>query len=726
MTLRSHPAVPCLLAALFGVGVCLQIYGMDFITGASAFWQAPHADQLQALTGWYGYRFDAWRFPLFEVKTLRYPQGANIIFTDSIPLLALLFKPLAPLLPERFHYFGWWMALCFVLQPVAAVCAFWAWGVRSKLALAAAAVFVLSTPAWLVRHNHLALCGHFLVLFAIALYASTQRTKQLRRVAAAWVALVAAATLVHLYLLAMVFALMVAAAAQRAWTHRKEGARVCGGPLVIPMVALLAVLGIALLGGHLRGEAVQDASRGFGTYSMNLLHPFYPQGALQLPGPLPVLDATGRQYEGFNYLGAGGLLLLPLALLVAPRALFAATRKHAFLLATLFLLTMFALSNRVYVGEKAVLKYRVPRIIDKPVELFRSSGRFFWPVGYVLVLGSLALLAREGERRRWIAGVLVIAPLLQWVDAAPSRAFPRDDTHRPEAPLLPPTIWEPLLREHRLLRTFPGFFCGPGENHRLSQEFQLLAARLRVPVTTVFMARQVDDCTAERDLVDNLQPEERELVVYLSPFQLEHTQGSFPDPSACRATPVGFACSRRFFEPGFDRRLLPEPYFAEAVVPTLRLTPVKLGQSILFRAGEPGSGMLYSGWYQPEGDGVWMRGAQGQVRLLLGAEFPRDLPLRLRFRAATFLSPKHPARTLRVYANGDRLAELPLETWQVQQRVVTLPPALAAREQPLRLEFGISPVTSPRADGVSDDSRQLGIRLEELVIDAPAGSRAVP
>jgi hypothetical protein len=406
-----------------------------------------------------------------------------------------------------------------------------------------------------------------------------------------------------------------------------------------------------------------------------------------------------------------------------PKTLLSAASRHWILLGVLFLLTMFALSNRVYFGETAVLKYRVPYRLDKPVELFRSSGRFFWPVGYVLLLGGIGLLARESERRRWVAAVLVLVPLLQWVDSGPARDFPRRDTHLIQEPLLPPAIWDPVIREHTLVRTFPGFFCGPAENHRLSQEFQLLAARARVPVTTVFMARQVDDCEAERALVDTLQPGEQELVVYLPPFHREHVRLSFPNSAACRDFSAGIACSLRFLEQGLLSSVEPEnaqSYFGEQVTPLPRLTPVALGSALRFQEGSAGAAMLYTGWYSPEPEGTWMRGGAAQLWVLLGEKPAADQPLRLRFRAKAYLSARHPQKRLEVFANGERLGELLLDTWESVERELPIPAEVARRDGPFRIQFVISPVSSPLADGVSQDPRELGIQLQQLILDAPS------
>lgn len=715
MTFRVHPIAIYLLAAALGLMACLNIYDLPFLEGNSPFWQAPHADQMQALTGWYGFAHDSWRFPFFEVKTLRYPLGANIIFTDSIPLLALLMKPFVPILPTDFHYFGWWFALCFILQSVAAVAVLRAWGVRDWLALAAGAIFALSTPAWLIRHHHIALCGHFVVLFALALYARTQHAKSPRQIVAAWVVLLVASTLIHIYLLAMVMALLVAAVLQRAWNLRKQLRSEWPLLLAIPAIAVGSVLGVAFLSGHFRGEAVQDASRGYGIYSMNLLQPWYPQGLLQLPMSLPTLDATGGQYEGFNYLGAGAILLILVALAATRDQWKSALRRHAFLLLTLALLTLFALSNRVYWGDTAVLKYRVPHVIDKPVEIFRSSGRFFWPVGYVLVLGSIVLLARERRHRRWFAAILVAAPLLQWIDDAPARDFPYKDTRQVEPALLPAAVWRPLIAQHSLVRTFPSFFCGPAENYRPSQELQLLSARSGIPITTIFMARQVEDCVAESELMDTLNPGQHELVVYLQPLEWKDARQSFPDPDACRSFPLGFLCSQRFLEPSYAASLgaiSPEGYFADLGVAAVSPPSIEPGSATVVTEDGKTPAMFDRGWYPLEADGAWMRGGLAQLRFRLGAA--QQGALEFHFRAKAHLSPRHPQRSLTVSANGVRLRTIPIDTWEPRDRAVTIPAEQLSAGGILRIEFAIDPVTSPAADGVSDDSRELGIQLQRV------------
>ena len=53
------------------------------------------------------------------------------------------------------------------------------------------------------------------------------------------------------------------------------------------------------------------ADIGWGHYSMNLLSPIWPAHSGLFGPNRPDMDATGGQYEGFNYLGAGGWLHQP-------------------------------------------------------------------------------------------------------------------------------------------------------------------------------------------------------------------------------------------------------------------------------------------------------------------------------------------------------------------------------------------------------------------------------
>ena len=57
-----------------------------------------------------------WHFPVGLIDTLSYPTSVSVIYTDSIPLVALIFKLFRNILPLRFQYFGMFGLFSFMLM----------------------------------------------------------------------------------------------------------------------------------------------------------------------------------------------------------------------------------------------------------------------------------------------------------------------------------------------------------------------------------------------------------------------------------------------------------------------------------------------------------------------------------------------------------------------------------------------------------------------------------
>ena len=53
---------------------------------------------------------------LWEASNYGDVIGNSIVYSDSIPLFALIFKLINFALPEKFQYFSLWFMVCFFLQ----------------------------------------------------------------------------------------------------------------------------------------------------------------------------------------------------------------------------------------------------------------------------------------------------------------------------------------------------------------------------------------------------------------------------------------------------------------------------------------------------------------------------------------------------------------------------------------------------------------------------------
>ena len=194
----------------FGFALALSIFPLSFLFPSAPFASPPQGDAAQhSVTQAYFIR-DIWRWPPLVAGNLNTPDGLHIAFGDGIPLLALILKVLAPLLPPGFHGVGLWYGIAFALQPVAAVWALRGTGERRVLPAVAVALLAASMPAWLARYGHAALTGHFLVLVGLSFYLRLVRRPDAAGLWAAAVVVQVATLLVHPYLAVMTLALLAA------------------------------------------------------------------------------------------------------------------------------------------------------------------------------------------------------------------------------------------------------------------------------------------------------------------------------------------------------------------------------------------------------------------------------------------------------------------------------------------------------------------------------------
>lgn len=102
-----------LTGCLMGAVLFIVLYGTKILNFTYVDWiYVQQADIFQHQIGFEFIRNDIWRFPLGSYMNYAYPFGTSVVYTDSIPLFAIIFKLFAFLLPQSFQYFGLWGILC--------------------------------------------------------------------------------------------------------------------------------------------------------------------------------------------------------------------------------------------------------------------------------------------------------------------------------------------------------------------------------------------------------------------------------------------------------------------------------------------------------------------------------------------------------------------------------------------------------------------------------------
>ena len=323
------------------------------------------------------YRMDEWRWPIFTHMNLAYPYGISVHGTDGSPLLSVIFKAFHTFfgMDADVQFVGWWTLICYVLQAVVSVLIF-RHAFQNKFCVFIGSLFFVSAPIMMMRvFVHINLMPHFILLFAILMCLRNKLGL------AEWIWMGVLMTLGILtcpYFLPMISGFFAVLMIQKGWVEK-----------TVSWVSLIK--GIAFLTAvfffwwYMLGMASTEqnlASGGWRTLGLNLTALFNPiWSKSQVFNTLtPKADFDADDYFGF------GLLVLLVALFADVKDLFRRDnlKKHAALALLLVGFVLFALTPQIKAGTVIILDYKPGDTINWLGSVFRYSGRFFWPVWYLL------------------------------------------------------------------------------------------------------------------------------------------------------------------------------------------------------------------------------------------------------------------------------------------------------------------------------------------------------
>jgi hypothetical protein len=140
-----------------------------------------------------------------------------------------------------------------------------------------------------------------------------------------------------------------------------------------------------------------------------------------------------------------------------------------------------------------------------------------------------------------------------------------------------------------------------------------------------------------------------------------------------------------------------------------------VGTPIQFNAGGNSERYRVSGWSKTEKEYTWSEGKSAQLGLPIPSS-PGALTLLAKM-GALVSRPTVPYQKVEVFANGQKIAD-----WEVADTVdfsALIPAKVTKNESILNIEFRVPNATSPKALGLGDDGRVLGIRVYSLELKRP-------
>ena len=456
--------------AIYGVRVLNPTYTDWMISGGSISqvhldlnndWRPYAGDLPQHYLGWKAYRASAWHFPIGMIDNLAGPELISVVFTDSIPALAVFFKILSPILPDSFQYFGLWGLLCFILQGVLAARIIRKYTDNPAAVIPASLLFVFA-PAMLWRmFFHTSLAGQWILLLAIEPIFDYDKYAQNPRKPVILTAVLGLLTaFVHLYLTLMCGMILIGICLQDVLKRRTAKRSI----VLIGIYILTAAAATALLGGF--SSPLAAGRDGLGWFSFNLNGFTNPQGWSAILQTKPMY--ISGQYEGFAYLGAGCILLVFVSLILffgsgRVKELWTRHWKTAAALLSIMIISVaFAASPIAAYGDRLLWSMNLPQWVWDMWSVFRVSGRFAWCAVYILMLCSCVMVCKLLSRRS--VGVLLAAVLaVQVYDIYPALQKKHQDYGNEvvyETPLADTAFWDyagddPEIR-HVVYYSFPG------------------------------------------------------------------------------------------------------------------------------------------------------------------------------------------------------------------------------------------------------------------------------
>lgn len=700
-----------LIPGLLGLCAYLIIVGMGPLDPQNLAWLGTlNADQIMHYLGWAFYRESPWTSPLgmmsnygLDIGTIG-AIGTTTVYTDSIPLVAALFKLFRSTLPSSFQYFGLWLLACFVLQAI------FAWKLSrlitpSRLAgIFICCLFVFS-PILIWRLVHASHVAHFLILAAILLLFKPSAKWS----SAGWVLLLCLATVINFYIFVMLLGLWICHSMDclffKKSTQPKE--------FYLSTIILCLLLPLCMWqAGYFVNLAQGASAQGhFGMYQMNLLAPITPKGWSYL---LPEIEGVPIAYgnwvnnsaENFMYLGAGNILMLCASIILTfknkGKDLCSTIKNNRLLTGLCCAFLIFSLSNNIQIGAHE-FRLNLPGPLSQLFSIFRSSARFFWPIYYLLILWAILISAKKLTHKNFLF-LLAFCALLQIMDTSAGWLAQREKINKVAdsefiTPLVSP-FWGVAAKNYEQLITMPVRNL-PSLWPTLAQ----YAAKNKLSTNITYISR---------DSQSHITKINQQLNLLLLQQEFNHQFFVFDQEDLLIPFKLGTRKGIDLFSKIDGVYVFAPNWYQCAPCSALKLNPIEIDfdrsvtYPVSFGKDQLGAKFLVApGWQGPESWGTWSNGNLSTIVLPLPKDVREDLKIVLEL--LPLVSPSHPIQSIEIAVNGSAYRKFDLS--HPDKITLNIPGAYSEYRHAL-VQFHLPTANTPKAMGVNEhDDRPIAIGL---------------
>jgi len=186
----------------------------------------------------------------------------------------------------------------------------------------------------------------------------------------------------------------------------------------------------------------------------------------------------------------------------------------------------------------------MPPQLENLTSTFRSSGRFFWPVGYAIVVFTVLGVARY-LRPRTAATVLAALVALQLWDLQLHHEGVRAEIAQQGSQVIDPVRWDAFLGpDVTALNYYPPSRCNDTPAHQTLLPTMVYAVKHGYPLSTGYIARTAKACTGYAAEIARL-PASTAVVFEKTSFPAQRDAEQLMGPGAvCADMQAVFLCRR--------------------------------------------------------------------------------------------------------------------------------------------------------------------------------------
>lgn len=658
-------------------------------------WLLGSSDLTNSQISWQYFRLDDWRFPLGKNPNYGMEVANSIVFTDNIPLFAILFKIFNFIIYENFQYFSFWVFLCFFLQLFFSYTLILKFTNNKFYSFLGSFLFLLCPFLIFRLVHHFSLGAHWLILYAFYIcYCVEEKVKNYH-----WVILISLSLLIHLYFTVMIFIIYFCFKLEE--IINKKDFKILFSPFLKITYALI----IMFIIGYFESSPINSISSGYGEYKLDLLSFFDPKAENTKMWSIFLKDINGTHLEGFNYIGLGNVMILFLAVImyvknykkkkISPINIFKISNLY------ILIFLIWALTTNLSFMGKEVFNIDLPKYLLGLLSIFSSTGRFAWPVIYIFLFISIVYIFKNFHKTNsiFIMLILMSIQLTDVIAGIKNNSFKQIEKYDHDP------IWNLIEKDFKSLRTtylfnnygsiFNNLSKILGNLQNIKTDITLnasldrtKAAMIRYNLTQNIKNNRLDSNTAY--IVDNLGH-----LIQLKHFFRKKNVGFFYRDDFWIMLP-----NKKKEMKKFDIEKLNQIKFTK-----LELNKV---HKIKFK-----SQLLGFGWtHNFNKDGAWTEGQDSYLNFKSpGTENNKELILNIR----PYQSNDNKNFELEIFLNDNLIKKVNFHDNKKKQ-VIRIPIKKNINNKNYVLNFKLNNLISPYDNFESPDARKLGMLLKSLQI----------